>query len=423
MKSSFLRRHYHWVIFVTLFTGFFCSIGLSNVRTSIFMIPVCEGLGVSRGVFSLSTSIHSVAAVFSNMFFGFLYCRLGYRKMSSLGIFVVALSWALCGFSKNIYWLYFASAIMGSVDCCVSMALTSRAITEWFNRARGLLLGIVMAASGLGGSLFSLIFSKIIRQHSFRQAYFLGSIILALTSLLVFLLVRNSPKDMGLEPFGGNGSFEKKKAKNVSYAGLPVSFLRKRPFFYLALGSIFLMSLGVYSMLSIVAPHVQDQGLGSDFAAKAQSVSFFAMAVVKILEGFLSDKLGARKVLTLALFAGAAGVLLFANAKSESAVIIAVLLYSFTISIPSVMIPLYAADLFGRLDYSVILGLFFSMISASSIINYPMINFSYDLLGSYTPALTVGAGLLLLSIFFMQLVYRRALKLREIYAAETNETL
>lgn len=420
MKKGFLRQHYHWVVFAVLFIGFFCTIGLENIRTSIFLIPVCEAFGISRGVFALATSIKSTVAVFSNMAFGFLYQKLGYRKMSTFGILVVGFSFLLCGLSKNVLLFYAASAIMGSVECCVTFALTSRAITEWFNRSRGLILGIVMAGSGLGGSVFSLLFSGVIDSHSYREAYFLAAGLLALAAVLIFLFARDNPESIGLEPYGGSGSFVSKKSKSLPYQGIPVSYLRKKPVFYLALASVLLMALGVYCMLSIISPHVQDQGLGPAFAATAQSIAFFAMAAAKIAEGALSDRFGTRKVLTVCLLLGSVGEIIFARAVGQGAIIFSVLLYAFAISIPAVMVPLYAADLFGSMDYSVILGLFFSVISFNNIIVSPLTNFSYDLLGSYSAALTVASALLLASALLTQLVYRRVKKLRAVYEAESS---
>ncbi len=418
MKKGFLRQHYHWVVFAVLFIGFFCTIGLENVRSSSFLIPVCEAFGITRGVFALATSIKCIVAVFSNMAFGFLYHKFGYRKMATVGILIVAFSFVLSGLAGNIYVFYVAAAVMGSAECCVTFALTSRVIAEWFNRSRGLILGIVMAGSGLGGSVFSLLFNNVIERSGYKPAYYLGAAFLAAAALLVLFFGRDDPASMGLEPFGGKNAFVGKKKGSVPYKGIPIGYLRSKPVFYLSLASVFLMALGVYCMLSIISPHVRDQGLSPTFAATAQSVAFFAMAGAKVLEGALCDRFGARRVLTVCLLLGVAGEFLFARAFSSWLIILSVLLYAFAISIPAVMVPLYAEDLFGSLDYSVILGLFFSMISFNNIIVSPLTNFSYDLLGSYSAALTVASACLLVSSLLIQLVYGRVKALREAYEAE-----
>lgn len=416
-----LKRNYHWVMLAVVFIGLFTAVGIDNNRTGIFIIPVTESLGFSRGLFSIHNSVKCVAATFSNLAFGMLFRRFGYRRLCSAGLAALAVGYLVCGFGRSVWMFYIGGAVLGAAECCIGMAIASRVITDWFIRRRGMILGIVMAASGLGGSVFSLLLERIISVSSWRYAYFALSAVLIAVGAVVFLLGRDTPESMGLVPYGKNAPDAPAEPSGNAEEGseedcIPLSELKRKPLFYLILGSILVMLLGIYAMLSSIVPQITDRGMGSSFAAAAQSVAFISMAAAKIGEGYLVDRTDPKRVLIAALVAGAAADALLAWADCKAAAIAAVLLYGLPIAAPSVLMPLYVGSLFGKKDLSGILGLTFALVTMTNIVVAPVLNFTYDLTGSYSPALYAAAALLALSLCLMPAVSRAAKRMRRAYA-------
>ena len=82
MKRSWkdwLLRNYHWVIFGAVFIEYTVSIGLANNIYSLFIIPVTQTFGITRGTFSIASSIKYIAAFCSNLTFGLLYRQMCIR--------------------------------------------------------------------------------------------------------------------------------------------------------------------------------------------------------------------------------------------------------------------------------------------------------------------------------------------------------
>ena len=395
--KAWLRQHYHWVVFAVVFLEFTVTIGLGNNLYGLYLIPITEGLGISRSAFAIAPSIKYLAAFFSNLIFGILYRRYGYRRMATLALILVCLSYVGYGTAQNVIPFCIGAMVIGLIEPFYATAATSRIIGDWFHRHQGTILGVVLAASGLGGSLFSGILSGLIQNRSWRFALLFSACLFVLSAVAVFFFVPDKPEKMGLCPYGDESDRaeeRKKHAKNVQeWDGFPLGYLRSRPSFYLMLIATFLISFITYGMYTVIPAHVQDQGMSQSTAALTQSVMFMTLAGAKVLEGVFSDRFGAKRVMILCLILNVASMLLLAWIRTPWMAILGVTVFSLPFGIPSIMLPVLTAETFGRHDYGTILGLMLAMVSLSGVVAGPVINFSYDLLGSYTPAFLVMAVL------------------------------
>ena len=91
-----IRQNYHWIIAALAFFEIIIFGGLSN-SVGVFIDPVRETLGVSRGSYTVAIMPYVVACVISNMFSGTLLQRLGYRKTVLSGLAATAVLLLGCG--------------------------------------------------------------------------------------------------------------------------------------------------------------------------------------------------------------------------------------------------------------------------------------------------------------------------------------
>ncbi|MBQ4323308.1 MAG: hypothetical protein IJC19_05155, partial [Clostridia bacterium] len=68
----------------------------------------------------------------------------------------------------------------------------------------------------------------------------------------------------------------------------------------------------------------------------------------------------------------------------------------------TIMLPIYAADLFGRASYAKMLGIFVSVNTAGYALGAPILNLCYDMFNSYTPALFLTGFLMLGNLVLLQ---------------------
>ena len=88
------------------------------------------------------------------------------------------------------------------------------------------------------------------------------------------------------------------------------------------------------------------------------------------------------------------------------------ILASVALPLETVMLPLYAADLFGSRNFDRIMGLFISVNTAGYALGTPLVNLGYDLTGSYKTVLLLTALIMLLVTIGIQFVISAAHRLR-----------
>ena len=105
--------------------------------------------------------------------------------------------------------------------------------------------------------------------------------------------------------------------------------------------------------------------------------------------------------------------LLRANALSYVFVVGYILLSRVALPLETIMLPLYASDLFGKQDFAKHLGIFVSVNTAGYAVGAPILNACYDMVGSYAPALFVFAALMLINLVLLQFTVSKCHRMRE----------
>lgn len=402
-KKLFFRRYLP--VTITVFLVYFLAIGIANNRISLFLLPVCDELAVPRTSYSLTSSLIFLSAFVSNLFFGVTYRRFGYRVLAGVTLLLAGTGYFLMSRADRIWVFYLAAILFGLGDSYYSSTGTGRMITAWYTKNRGLVLGVVLASSGLGGALMSIVLNGVITGTGWRPAYVVCALLTGLLAVPVFLFGRTKPEEIGLKPWGAD---EAPKARGTrrpaaDWEGLSMSKLTKTVFFYLALLAVFLFGCTSYGSFPYFVTHLQDRGMTSAFAAAAQSTMFITMALGKILEGLLCDRLSLKTVLIICIATTGIGLVLVACANSPFAAIAGMTIYSIGLGAPSVLLPILSMQLFGRRDYDVVLGLMFGMHSLSGVVAGPLSNLVYDRVGSYTGIFLgfIGVAALVLLLYLV----------------------
>ena len=168
--KKYIHEHYHWVIAIVALLAYTVFGGLMNNISSLYLVPVSETLGVSRTSVSLTSSIRSVCTFLANMMFGVIYGKFGFRKLCTAGLVICGLSFCGLGSAQTVITYGIFCALIGVFDTFCNTASLSKLVNEWFESHRGLVLGLVTASSGIGGSLFSIVLSNIIEKNGWRMA-------------------------------------------------------------------------------------------------------------------------------------------------------------------------------------------------------------------------------------------------------------
>ena len=177
------------------------------------------------------------------------------------------------------------------------------------------------------------------------------------------------------------------------------------PQFYLMALCIFLSCLAVYISFNVTVTHFQDNGYTAEEASGYLSFMLIALSFSKLLSGWLSDRIGPKKVAILTMAAAAIGQWLLADVANPVSCYIGCAFLSFGLVVTTITAPLLTMPLFGYRAFGSITGIFMAMISLGNMLATPVANLCYDKLGSYIPGFRIAAILDLIIIGLFQLLF------------------
>lgn len=408
-----MKKHYHWVVFSVVLLQLFLYIGIYNNLESLFIGPVTKELGISRGSFSLSSSMMSVASFVSTFFSGFLLAKLGYRVCITLFMTTTALAFFGMSATQNVLSLALCYAALGLGNGVTINIGYTVVVRSWFHKYQGTILGVLSASTGLGGSLLCIVMESVMQSSSWRTVYLFAAIGCMIVALIMLVVVRNTPGEMGLEPLG-KGQFAQKKSTREFPVGLPIKQLIKRPSFYLMLVATFLSAVGLYSMSRTVLPHFENSGLTRQEAMSMQSTMLLVMTVTKLGTGFLADRIGAKKVAMICMIGGLVGQALMLVVNNVPVALAAVLFIDIALPISMLTVPLLTPELFGMRGQTTAQGIFMAVANLSVLFSGPGSSMVFDATGSYRPVYAVGFVAMASSIVLHLILFKVVKKDREL---------
>jgi MFS family permease len=196
--STFQSR---WGIVFASFLGLMVSQGPVTVCTfGVFLKPVSEDLGVSRSTFSLAFNLLNIMCAAFIPLVGKLIDRYGIRNVVMPMIVLFALTTAgLSYLQPSVAVLYGLFALQGLFSAGNVPTGYAKAISAWFDRDRGLALGIAIAGTGLGVALMPPSMTYLIQNYGWRNAYLgLGAAVFVLAFVPVALFIKDAPRDPSL---------------------------------------------------------------------------------------------------------------------------------------------------------------------------------------------------------------------------------
>jgi len=200
------RLFYGWWIVLSAAVGLFLGpIPIVVFSFGVFLKPLVQEFHSGRGEVSLAITLYSVILAFGLPFAGRLSDRLGARRVILRSTFLVG-TILLSSFllSGRIWQLYAFYSALGVVSCGVAAVSYCHLISQWFDRYRGLALGLMMAGLGIGGIVMPVTAQYLIAEFGWRTAFgIVGAAILLVSLPLLAAVLKDKPESMGLLPDGG----------------------------------------------------------------------------------------------------------------------------------------------------------------------------------------------------------------------------
>ncbi|MCB1623546.1 MAG: MFS transporter [Pseudomonadales bacterium] len=185
-------------------------------------------------------------------------------------------------------------------------------VTSWFLESRGLAIGIALLGTSVGGIVLSPLNTAIIQSTSWRQAFGYLAIVPLAFAVLIFLVLRGSPKDAGVVAIG-----QDRGARDLKSYGLTFAEAIRTPTFWVIGISGFLTYYSILALFNHMFLHMRGLGFVPADAANSLAVLGGLAALSKLAIGWLADKIDRKLVFLSALGVMFVGVLLIAKGGRE----------------------------------------------------------------------------------------------------------
>ena len=368
--------------------------------TNVFMLPVTDALHISRGLFSSALLASAVASPILTPTFGNLIDRFGIRRVTLPAIVFYAL--ALCSMSllsAQHFWLFYVMVFCAAgFGASLGPVVFSKSITAWFDRERGLALGLATCGVGLGTLILPALAEFFIRSAGWRAAYVaVGVTVLILGFTMIALFVREPPGFLDTMRAARAHPATGTQPHGMSTKAA-ITTTRQ---FWLLLAIFVIEGTACNGILSgHFVPLLVDRGYTPVAAVALLGTSGLAAMASRIFVGVGLDILNGPVMSALVMLLPPLGVGLLLTHAGDPVPFFAAMFIGLAIGAEMDMLGFFVSRYFGRHSFGTLYGLIFAGFTLGIGVGPSFLGFGHDHFGSYDP---------ILRVFFVALLVAAAL--------------
>jgi MFS family permease len=364
-----------WWIVAASVSALVVSQGSINLfAAGVFLKPVAHDLGFGRGEVATALGIANLASAIATPVAGWAMDRHGSRRIMLPLIVLFAVSTASLSLLQASAWLLvLLYGISGLVGVGQSPTAYARLVARWFDRQRGLALGIALCGVGLGTVLVPQFSTFLVVQYGWRFGYLgLAVAILLLAFIPVAVLIRDPPvvrAIAGAQAVPGMTFAE--AARGWRYWSMTLAFL--------------LAAACINGSLLHVVPLLTDRGYSPGTAATVISSAGLALIGGRLLSGWLVDRIFASIVAVFFLLCPMAGLAILTQGSGGAWPFIGTVLLGVGIGAEIDLMSFMIGRYFGVRSFGALHGVMFGFAALGNAVGSTILGWSFQLLHSYGP--------------------------------------
>ncbi|MBI4186820.1 MAG: MFS transporter [Chloroflexi bacterium] len=346
----------------------------------IFMEPMIAEFGWTRGATSAAFSLYLVVLALAGVVVGRLADKFNPRVIITVCGLAFGVGYLLTSQVSAIWQLYLFYGMLlgiGNSDWLPNLS----AVTRWFVKKRGLMVGIATSAWGLSVLVMPAPAAWLISAYGWRNSFIIIGIVTMVLVIAAAQLIRRDPGEMGLSPYGADEI--DKESLSRQYGGLSFQeTLRTRQLWiFNAISLLFNIAYAAYAIHIVIYA----TGLGISLASAAAilvvtgAVSFPG-GVIMATTG---DKIGYRSALTITCVLLLAASLWLRLAGELWTFYVFAVIFGFAYGAWFALMPLVPAELFGLKAHGSIMGFTGFASTMGQAAGPVMAGYIFDMTGGY----------------------------------------
>jgi predicted MFS family arabinose efflux permease len=377
---------------------FVTVLAAAGVRAApaVLIRPLERDFGWTRGEISLALSLSLVMYGFGGPLAGRLTDRYGLRRTTIIFVATTAVGTILSIFLTHLWQLnVFWGLIVGIGTGGTATVMSATVANTWFESQRGLVTGLLGGASSAGQLVFLPLLVWLVSVWDWRAAMvLLAALITVLVLPAVMVLMRSTPRDIGLSPYGAGTA----GAVPVDTRVTPMSRALRTGDFWLLATTFAICGFTTMGLIGThFVPHAVEHGFTEAQAAGILSVIGGMNVVGTIASGWLCDRFPPRKLLAGYYFFRALSLLALPLIDSLPLMSLFAVVFGldFIATVPPTV--MLTADRFGRRSVGTIYGWISFSHMIGGAIGAAAAGLIHDAADSYTAVIYLGGLLAMLA--------------------------
>lgn len=379
-----------WIVFCAA-AIVFLSAGTFFYGFGLLVGPLTAEFGWSRAAVSIGFSLRTEVGGVAAPLVGFLVDRVGVRRLTTVGIFVVAIGFLLLSRVHSLPAFYAAILVIAIGTSATGGANAATIIAQWFRRQRGKALGLMTFGGGLGG-ISAIAFAALISEQGWRDALVFVAIIQVVVLVPLALSMRNKPADVGLTVDGI--SEEDAAAVDAASRPVPTTGLEltgreafRSPLFWKVAMTFALSNFATTAIIVHQIPFlVEEIGSTDAFAALSVTLMTAISLIGRLGFGLAADRYSKAMLTGVAVTCSGLGLVLFSTVHHEWQLIYVLPFFGIGFG---AAVPLRAAiqgEYFGLRAYGTIQGMLFTASTLGAFFGPLLAGVLYDATADYRPS-------------------------------------
>jgi len=402
--------YFGWVI-VFAAASIMMVFAIQMSTRGVFLTSLIDWFGWDRGDVSGAYSVSFIVSGLLALLSGRLTDRFGPRIVITFLGLLVGSGLLLMSTVSSIVHVYLIWALMIGVGSSCGITPILSTLPKWFNKRRGLVIGITFAGFSVGGIMWPPVVERLIANIGWQSTYMVVGLIILVIITALAQLMRQSPQKMGLQPYGEKGKVESTPRMQDSAAmGFTLNqALKTVPYWLIALYRF--CSMFVFQLIIVhIFPHAVDVGFSEITAAIIISITSISSTISRLLASFIADRIGYRLTLFLSASVLTLSLIVLVFSKELWHFYAFALLFGSAWGVSGVVQVTLITEFVGTRSLGTILGSLEIFLTVGGAIGVSIAGIIFDATGSYnTPFVICIVQALLVMVFsFILMRYKSA---------------
>jgi MFS family permease len=369
-----------WPIVLASIIGVYASLAtLPFYAIQNLFGPLQQAFGWGRADVAIAITLMGVANLFTSYLAGRITDRFGSRPVALFSGLMLAVALYLITLNNGNLQQFWLSYFLMTIAAAGTLPLTyTRTINQWFDKSRGLALGMTLMGTSLAAMTLPVFYKMGIDAFGWKGVFYvaIGIILIAWLPSFLLLFRDRSAADQAAALHLAKGMSLGEAARTATFWQMGIAF--------------FLVTFAMSGITIHIVAMMGDNGVPPDQAVKIAQLIGVSILVSRLLVGYLIDKIPAQPVAAACFAIPAIGCYLLMDGGHGPAMV-AVILVGVALGAELDLIAFFSSRYFGMKNYGRIYGWQYVFYTLGAGLSPLAFGIAYDKLGSYDPVLIVSA--------------------------------